>query len=259
MKKFALFVFCMAVMSACPAQGAVVFEENFESGGEPFGFAWKWTKGAAWNEGSLVTENGNRIWREIFKPGSTDTYFGFTTSMKGTGSGNAIYFKFRVRYGDALHPYTWATARRSHELKFPDLCPGGPNGDRTCRVICEHRGDRDGKHGSFRVWTRLAVKNGDTYHHILPVQLVSNAWYTIQVGLVDNGDSGDIVKIWCNNEIESAPDYSYVSKGNLFNSAQWWQCTTEWAYRNHAVAADQYFYYDDIRIGTAFIPGPGKK
>lgn len=254
MKKLILFIFCISIIAAGPAGGAVVFRENFEQGESPFSFAWKWNKGAEWNEGSLVTENGNRFWRVIFKPGRIDTYFGFTTKMNGIGSGNAVYFKFRIRYGDSHHPYRWTTAKRSHELKFPDLCPGAPNGDRTSRVICEHRADHGNNHGIFRIWTRNAVKTSDTYLHMLPVPLASNVWYTIQVGLVDNGDSGDIVKIWCNSDNEARPDYSYVSRGNILNSAQWWKGTTEWAYRNHDVAADQYFYFDDIQIGTSFIP-----
>jgi len=257
MKKLAPFILCLAILSAGTAYGAIVFSENFETGSSPFSFAFKWTKSNAYNEGALVTENGNRFWREIFKPGSTDTYFGFTNNMNGIGSGNKIYFKFKVRYGDASHPYSWATANRSHELKFPDLCPGQNGYDAEgSRVIGLHRRGSDDRHGIFRVFTYM-TSTGETWTHDLPTQLAGNTWYTIQFCLVDNGAAGDVVKIWCNNDNESSPNYSYTSTGNIFNSSQWWRTTTEWAYRNHEVASNQYFYYDDIQIGTTFISGSG--
>lgn len=255
MKKFVLFVLCLAIMAAGPAYGAVVFDENFETGSSPFSFAWKWTKGNAYNEGSLVTESGNRFWREIFKPGSTDTYFGFTTDLTGASAiTNTLYFRFKVRYGDSAHPYRWTTADRSHELKFPDLCPGmAGNGDRA-RIICKHRRGSDDSHGIFRVYTPI-----DAYNHDLPTQLTGNRWYTIQFMIQDNGSNGDVVKIWLDNDNQNSPNYSYTAQGkDMFDGAGGrWRNYVEWAYRNHAVASDMYFYFDEISISTTFITGSG--
>lgn len=255
MKKFVLFVFCLISLTAVPAYGTIVFNENFETGSSPFSFVWEWTKGDAYNTGSLVTEDGNRFWREIFRPGSTDTYFGFSTELtNATAITNTLFFRFKVRYGDASHPYTWDTADRSHELKFPDLCPGmAGNGDRA-RIICKHRRGSDNNHGIFRVYTPI-----DAYNHDLPTQLVSNRWYTIQFMIQDNGTNGDVVKIWLDNDNQNSPNYSYTASGkDMFDaSGNRWRNFVEWAYRNHAVPSDRYFYFDDITISTTFITGSG--
>jgi|GEM_PF-3551880 len=258
MKKFVLFVLCLTIMSAGPAFGAVVFNETFESGGSPpFGFSYYWTKGLTWNQGDLATESGNHVWRTIFKPGSTDTYFGFAEYLNTTGgSGNTMYIKWRMRFGDATHPYSWSTASRSHELKFPDLCPT-VQGDtvNNNRIIVKQRA-RDASHGLIRVYTP-GNQSGDVYNHDAPTVVQSNVWYTVQIMLQDNGASGDIVRVWVNNDVQNSPDYSYTSNGNIFNSDQWWQNSMEWAYRNHEVASDQYFYFDDVNISTTFISGSG--
>lgn len=258
MKKFVLLVVCLAILSAGPASGAVVFTENFEEGGSPpFGFSYYWTKGLTWNQGDLVIDNGSHVWRTIFKPGSTDTYFGFAEYLNTTGgSGNTMYIKWRMRFGDSSHPYSWSTADRSHELKFPDLCPtiqGDTVNDN--RIIVKQRA-RDASHGLIRVYTP-GNQSGDVYNHDAPTVVQSNVWYTVQIMVQDNGSSGDIVKIWVNNDNQSSPDYSYTSRGNIFNSDQWWRNSMEWAYRNHAVASDQYFYFDDVNISTTFITGSG--
>ncbi len=236
----------------------VVFTEQFETGSFPYSFDSYIGDGVC-NEIAAVDEGGNRgvVWRVIFKTTGGgaegdcgDLGFGFSEQQNWPTS-NTFYMRFSVRYGDSEHPYTWDTARRSHELKFPDI------GRSEDRIIGKHRGN--GNRGYFNLYTPQPPGVDEKNHLISETHLVSNVWYNIQFMLQNNGASGDVVKLWFNNEDPDNPSYSYTSTGNLFDSAGWnpdsptpWK----WTYRNHAVATEQYIYFDDFEVSTAFIRRP---
>lgn len=227
---------------------AILFSEDFESGDSPFSFFAERTVNDDYNVSDLINDCGSlrgRCWSEIFKPDRTDTYFGFWRTVTWDHS-STIYFRYYFKYGDITHPYSWITAERSHELKFPDFGVGSSiagDGPTASRIIIKHRGT--GTNGVFRVYTPNAQ------NHDLPGELISNRWYCIEFLVQDNGNT-DTVKIWKNKNDESNPDYSFTSTSNMFAS-RWEERGFEFGYRNHAVASDQYFYFDDIVISDKYI------
>ena len=215
------------------------------------------------NSDQIVTID--RVWdadtnrfanRNIFHPYCNDNYFGVRRMVSWPAAANRVFVLFTVKFGDAVHPYTWQTAAapgcsgtteaRGHELKFPDI-GSGPD-----RMI--------GKFQNFN-WglylVRGVVNGQDPHSHPWTgLTFSSNQVRTIQFMIEDNGTSGDIVRMWYdNNQDFNAPDYNYVSVADLvsMNSLRGQSVRFDYGYRNHNVAQDQYFYVYDLRVSEQFI------
>lgn len=219
------------------------------------------------NSNQIVTID--RVWdaaanrfahRNIFHPYCNDNYFGVRRMVAWPAAANRIYLLFTVRFGDATHPYTGATApapgcsgtieARGHELKFPDI-GSGPD-----RMIGKFQ-----MHGSNLNWglylVRGVVSGQDPHSHpSTGLTFNNNEVRTVQVMLEDNGASGDIVRMWYDdNQDPDEPDYEYTSLADLIgmNDLHGQAVRFDYGYRNHNVAEDQYFYVFDLRVSEQFI------
>jgi hypothetical protein len=219
------------------------------------------------NSSQIVTID--RVWdaaasryanRNVFHPYCNDNYFGVRRMVAWPSAANRIYFLFTVRFGDAAHPYTGATAAapgcsgtteaRAHELKFPDI-GGGPD-----RMIGKFQVHNQGINWGLYL-VRGVVSGQDPHSHPWSgIAFPSNQVRTIQVMLEDNGASGDIVRMWYDgNQNVNAPDYNYVSVADLVgtDTLRGQQVRFDYGYRNHNVAADEYFYIYDLRVSEQFV------
>jgi hypothetical protein len=219
------------------------------------------------NSAQIVTID--RVWdtganqyanRNIFHPFCNDNYFGVRRMVAWPAAANRIFFLFTVRFGDATHPYTGATApapgcsgtteARGHELKFPDI---GSGPDRMIGKF--NMVNQNLNWGLYLV--RGVVSGQDPHSHPSSgLTFASNQLRTVQVMVEDNGASGDIVRIWYDgNQDFGAPDYNYVSLADLvgMDDLRGQSVRFDYGYRNHNVDVDQYFYVFDLRVSEQFI------
>lgn len=246
------------------AHRELIFEAQLETAKPPYGFDSindYQDNDAAYHTGERVFDPqfASHVWKETFHDYCNDSYFGLRARIPWQW--DSIHWQATVRFGDADTAYTWQTTGnsdpecgqitgpRTHELKFPDIGGGQTPND---RIIGKWRSD-----GSFLVYTERAVPLGEPPNHSVDgFRMHSGEIHTIEFAVIDNGPSGDIVRIWIDNDDPENPDYEYISTGNIIGSDEWAQPDAlrfDHGYRNHNPPHDQTFYFDDVRIDIQFI------
>lgn len=263
MKRLMLATALSATIVPAQSFAQIYFQEGFDSGSNPYNFDSYndyFTDADRYFSGERVNVGGQLgyVWKTTFYDSGNDSYFGHRVRQKADwGVRNRLHWAGYVKFGDTPNSGEWITVdgytrmgERSYELKFPDIYPDDPPG----RLIGKMRSYRaDGNQGMFILYTPNGQNHSPQDAGMAPLE--SGQWYAIEFMVEDNG-ANDTVKIWVNNNNESAPDYQHTG-GDMVSAANWGEgMRYDHGYRNHNVGRPTDFYYDQITIADSFIGLP---
>lgn len=220
------------------APAEVLFEEDFTYGDSPFSFEEELgLDSPVRGQTAYGGEGRRRVWLNRFDNADIGHAFGHALTLDARwAERGALHWAGYVKFGyldDAS-----AFAGDPFAIAFPVI------GSTRAQFVAA---DADGSRG------KLLLRAADgSLHEVMPEGgFMPNRWYGVEVGLTDNPSGEDRVRVWIDNPDETAPDLDY-SAPELVDAASW-PGTRIAGRRGAGVPAGATFYYDDIRLGDAFI------
>lgn len=247
--KLAVVVELAALLAAGAAYGGILFQENFESGSNPFGFdAFQDDAATAAGKLAVVGPPRGRVWLTVLPPGRQQGLIGHRLVLKES-PGSRLHWAAYVRFGHGSDRTQWLGAgETAYQLALPVVS----DRDGRPKLIGRFRqADRAGRFGLFE----LVTADGRVHRPTRGKLLVANRWYAIEFGVEDRGKH-DRVRIWIDNGDEAGPDYD-LAGGDMVDAAEWRPgLRFDHGYVAHDVPAESYFYYDVVTIADGFIGLP---
>lgn len=241
----------VALLAAGPAFGEILFQEDFETGINPFRFDAFQPDGSI-AEGELVDVGPphGRVWRTSLSEHRAQRLVGHRAVVGRVPSGSRqLHWAAYVKFGDKSETTPWGGGDGgSLQLVLPLVTDADGAPLLSGRFLAA---DRRGRFGTFE----LITSDGRVHRPIRGKLLAANRWNAIEFA-VEDGGVRDTVRIWIDNDDRASPDYRFTG-GDIVDSARWRQgLRFDHGYMAQPAAEPASFFYDRITIANDFVGLP---